>query len=218
MWQSSEYTSGWILTEIRKLKQPLCVFSFFNYVGTKSSNSWSFYSMQGWTATTRHGVTSMQEICLKRKFGLWNELFTAVLVVLEYLVKANKGMGENFTHFTTTVMPNRSYHHHHHSFDVLVPPFRVGRTAPMFVLIFFLYSILFAGSFLVSFPFLRSSFIVSLHVFLDLPRPRRPSTSSAVILLIQPSFIATWPNQRNRLYHNNVFMLLIQIFPGDRLN
>ena len=82
----------------------------------------------------------MQEIYLKRKFGMGilNELFTAVIVVSEYLVKANKGIGENFAPFTTTVMPNR-YYHHHHSFDVLVAPLRVGRTAPMFVLSFFLY-------------------------------------------------------------------------------
>ena len=76
----------------------------------------------------------------------------------------------------------------------------------------FSHSILFAGSTLVSFQFLRSSFIVSLHVFLGQPRPRCPLTSSAVMLLIQPSFFATWPNQRNRLYRSNVCMLLIPNF------
>ena len=91
-------------------------------------------------------------------------------------------------------------------------PHRVGRTVPMFVLSFFLHSILFEGSTLVSFQFLRSSLIVSLHVFFGLPRPRCPSTSSAVMLLRQPSFPATWPNQRNRLYRNNVCMLLIPSF------
>ena len=42
------------------------------------------------------------------------------------------------------------HHHHHHSFNVSVP-LKVGRTAPMFVLSFFLHSILFAGSALDSF-------------------------------------------------------------------
>ena len=41
-------------------------------------------------------------------------------------------------------------HHHHHSFNVSVP-LKVGRTAPMFVLSFFLHSILLAGSALDSF-------------------------------------------------------------------
>ena len=81
----------------------------------------------------------------------------------------------------------------------------------------FSHSILFAASTLVSFQFLRSSFIVSLHVFLGQPRPRCPLTSSAVMLLIQPSFFATWPNQRNRLYRSNVCMLLIPNFFQERV-
>ena len=71
---------------------------------------------------------------------------------------------------------------------------------------------LFAGSTLVSFQFLQSSFIVSLHVFLGLPRPGCPSTSSAVMLLTQPSFLAIWTKQCNQLYCNNVCMLLIPSF------
>ena len=77
------------------------------------------------------------------------------------------------------------HHHHHHWLNELVP-FRVGRTAPMFVLSFSLHSILLAGSTLINFPFLRSSFIVSLHVFLGLLRPQCASTSSSVIWLIHP--------------------------------
>ena len=49
---------------------------------------------------------------------------------------------------------------HHHSFNVSVP-LKVGRTAPMFVLSFFLHSILLAGSALDSFQCLRSLLIVS---------------------------------------------------------
>ena len=77
---------------------------------------------------------------------------------------------------------------------------------------FFLHWTLFVGFTLVTLQFLRSSFIVSLHVFLGLPRLRCMSTSSAVILLIQSSFLATWPKQRNGLYCNNIFMLLIPSF------
>ena len=51
------------------------------------------------------------------------------------------------------------HHHHHHSFNVSVP-LKVGRAAPMFVLSFFLHSILFAGSALDSFQCLRSLLIV----------------------------------------------------------
>ena len=83
---------------------------------------------------------------------------------------------------------------HRHSFNVSVP-LKMGRTAPMFVLSFFLHSILFAGSALDSFQCLRSLLIVSFHVFFGLPRPRCPSTSNSVMLLIQPSFLTTCPNQ-----------------------
>ena len=101
--------------------------------------------------------------------------------------------------------------HHHHSFNVSVP-LKVGRTAPMFVPSFFLHSILFAGSALDSFQCLRSLLIVSFHVFFGLPRPRCPTTSNSVMLLIQPSFLTTCPNQRSRLYRNKVCMLLIPSF------
>ena len=100
---------------------------------------------------------------------------------------------------------------HHHSFNVSVP-LKVGRTAPMFVLSFFLHSILLAGSALDSFQCLRSLLIVSFHVFFGLPRPRCPPTSNSVMLLIQPSFLTTCPNQRSRLYLNKVCMLLIPSF------
>ena len=100
---------------------------------------------------------------------------------------------------------------HHHSFNVSVP-LKVGRTAPMFVLSFFLHSILLAGSALDSFQCLRSLLIVSFHVFFGLPRPRCPTTSNSVMLLIQPSFLITCPNQRSRLYLNKVCMLLIPSF------
>ena len=80
---------------------------------------------------------------------------------------------------------------HHHSFNVSVP-LKVGRTAPMFVLSFFLHSILLAGSALDSFQCLRSLLIVSFHVFFGLPRPRCPTTSNSVMLLIQPSFLTTY--------------------------
>ena len=83
----------------------------------------------------------------------------------------------------------------------------------MFVLSFFLHSILFAGSALDNFQCLRSLLIVSFHVFFGLPpRPRCPTTSNSVMLLIQPSFLTTCPIQRSRLYHNKVCMLLIPSF------
>ena len=82
----------------------------------------------------------------------------------------------------------------------------------MFVLSFFLHSILLAGSALDSFQCLRSLLIVSFHVFFGLPRPRCPTTSNSVMLLIQPSFFTTCPNQRSRLYLNKVCMLLIPSF------
>ena len=82
----------------------------------------------------------------------------------------------------------------------------------MFVLSFFLHSILFAGSALDSFQCLRSLLIVSFHVFLGLPHPRCPTTSNSVMLLIQPSFLTTCPNQCSRLYRNKVCMLLIPSF------
>ena len=82
----------------------------------------------------------------------------------------------------------------------------------MFVLSFFLHSILFAGSALDSFQCLRSLLIVSFHVFLGLPCPRCPTTSNSVMLLIQPSFLTTCQNQRSRLYRNKVCMLLIPSF------
>ena len=100
---------------------------------------------------------------------------------------------------------------HHHSFNVSVP-LKVGRTAPMFVLSFFLHFILFAGSALDSFQCLRSLLIVSFHVFFGLPRPRCPTTSNSVMLLIQPSFLTIYPNQCSRLYRNKVCMLLIPSF------
>ena len=103
------------------------------------------------------------------------------------------------------------HHHHHHSFNMSLP-LKVGRTAPMFVLSFFLHSILFAGSALDSFQCLRSLLIVSFHVFSGLPCPRCPTTSNSLMLLIQPSFLTTCPNQRSRLYHNKVCMLLIPSF------
>ena len=84
-------------------------------------------------------------------------------------------------------------------------PLKVGCTAPMFVLSFFLHSILFAGSALDSFQCLRSLLIVSFHVFFGLPCPRCPTTSNSVMLLIQPSFLS-------RLYRNKVCMLLIPSF------
>ena len=84
--------------------------------------------------------------------------------------------------------------------------------APMFVLSFFLHSILFVGSALDSFQCLRSLLIVSFHVFFGLPRPRCPTTSNSVMLLIQPSFLTTCPNQCSRLYRNKVCMLLIPSF------
>ena len=115
------------------------------------------------------------------------------------------------SYINSVVHHHHHHHHHHHLFNVRVP-LRVGRTALMFVLSFFLHSILFAGSSLVSFQFLQSSFIVSPHIFLCLPRPWCPSTSGAVMLLIQPSFLATRPNQHNRLYLNNICMLLIPSF------
>ena len=82
----------------------------------------------------------------------------------------------------------------------------------MFVPSFFLHSILFAGSALDSFQCLRSLLIVSFHVFFGLPRPHCPTTSNSVMLLIQPSFLTTCPNQRSRLYLNKVCMLLIPRF------
>ena len=103
-----------------------------------------------------------------------------------------------------------SHQQSYHSFNVSVP-LKVGRTAPMFVLSFFLHSILFAGSALDSFQCLRSLLIASFHVFFCLPRPRCPTTSNSVMLLIQPSFL-TCPNQRSRLYRNKVCMLLIPSF------
>ena len=105
--------------------------------------------------------------------------------------------------------PNNS--NHHHSFNVSVP-LKIGCTAPMFVLSFFLHSILFAGSALDSFQCLRSLLIVFFHVFFGLPRPRCPSTSNTVMLLIQPSFLTTCSNQHSRLCRNKVCMLLISSF------
>ena len=105
----------------------------------------------------------------------------------------------------------RNNTNNHHSFNVSVPH-KVGRTAHMFVLSFFLHSILFAGSALESFQCLRSLLIVSFHIFFGLPRPHCPTTSNSVMLLIQPSFLTTCPNQRSRLYHNKVCMLLIPSF------
>ena len=88
----------------------------------------------------------------------------------------------------------------------------MGCTAPMFVLSLVLHLILFAGSALDSFQCLRSLLIVSFHVFFGLPRPRCPSTSNSVMLLIQPSFLTTCPNQRSRLYRHKVCMFLIPSF------
>ena len=108
-----------------------------------------------------------------------------------------------------TIVKNNNDHHHLFNVSVLL---KVGRTAPMFVLSFFLHSILFAGSALDSFQCLRSLLIISFHVFLGLPRPRCPTTSNSVMLLIQPSFLTTCPTQRSRLYRNKVCMLLIPSF------
>ena len=66
------------------------------------------------------------------------------------------------------------HHHHHHSFNVSVP-LTMGCAAPMFVLGFFLHSILFAGSALDSFHCLRSLLIVSFPCLL------RSSTSTLSI-------------------------------------
>ena len=96
---------------------------------------------------------------------------------------------------------------HHHSFNVSVP-LKMGCTAPMFVLSCFLHSNLFAGSA----QCLRSLLILPFHVFFGLPRPRCPTTSNSVMLLIQPSFLTTCPNQHSRLYRNKVCMLLIPSF------
>ena len=115
--------------------------------------------------------------------------------------KFNMAISDNFQTFIC----------HHHSFNVSVP-LKVGHTAPMFVLSFFLHSILFAGSALDSFQCLISLLIVSFHVFFGLPRPRCPTTSNSVMLLIQSSFLTTCPNQRSRLYRNKVCMLLIPSF------
>lgn len=68
-----------------------------------------------------------------------------------------------------------------------------------------------------SFQFLQSLFIISLRVFLALPRLQCRSTSRAIMLSIQQSFFAIWPNQNNQLNWNNVCMLLIQSFPGERV-
>ena len=62
-----------------------------------------------------------------------------------------------------------------HSFNVSVP-------LKVFVLSFFLHSILFVGSALDSFQCLKSLLIVSFHVFFGLPRPRCPTTSNSVML------------------------------------
>ena len=85
---------------------------------------------------------------------------------------------------------------HHHSFNVSVP-LKVGRTAPMFVLSFFLHSILLAGSALDSFQCLRSLLIVSFHVFFGLPRPRCPTTSNSVM---------------NMNIYKNTFSAIVQCF------
>ena len=87
----------------------------------------------------------------------------------------------------------------------------VARLLCLFWVSFF-HSILFAGSALDSFQCLRSLLIVSFDVFFGLPRPRCPTTSNSVMLLIQPSFLTTCPNQRSRLYRNKVCMLLIPSF------
>ena len=125
------------------------------------------------------------------------------------LVSFSNLRGLNLQHWSP--FATRRIYHHHHSFNVSVP-LKVGRTAPMFVLSFFLHSILLAGSALDSFQCLRSLLIVSFHVFFGLPRPRCPTTSNSVMLLIQPSFLTTCPNQRSRLYLNKVCMLLIPSF------
>ena len=124
-----------------------------------------------------------------------------------YKVKHN--LSPSFMHSIFPSMNIRN--NHHHSFNVSFP-LKVGRTASMFVLSFFLHSILFAGSALDSSQCLRSLLIVSFHVFFGLPRPRCPTTSNSVMLLIQPSFLTTCPNQRSRLYRNKVCMLLIPSF------
>ena len=64
---------------------------------------------------------------------------------------------------------------------------------------------LFAGSTLVSFQFLWSSFVSCLP-WSTLTMGSSPS--SVAMLLIQPSFLATWPNQCNRLYCNVCTLLI----------
>ena len=121
------------------------------------------------------------------------------------------GSRQNSEHGEIMLHASANVEVHHHSFNVSLP-LEMGRTAPMFVLSFFLHSILFAGSALDSFQCLRSLLIVSFHVFFGLPRPRCPLTSNSLMLLIQPSFLTTCPNQRSRLYRNKVCMLLIPSF------
>ena len=81
---------------------------------------------------------------------------------------------------------------HHHSFNVSVP-LKMCRTAPMFVLSFFLHSILFAGSALDSFQCLRSLLIVSFHVFFGHPRPRCPTTSNSEVWHVKACWETSLP-------------------------
>ena len=148
-------------------------------------------------------------------FPFFNKLTQKFLCVLHNLSFSFVGFLLN--EFFSLDMHMNHHHHHHHSFNVSVP-LKVGCTAPMFVLSFFLHSILLVGSALDSFQCLRSLLIVSFHVFFGLPRPRCPPTSNSVMLLIQPSFLTTCPNQRSRLYLNKVCMLLIPSFSVESLN
>ena len=82
-----------------------------------------------------------------------------------------------------------SHKFHHHSFYMTFP-LRVSGTVPMFALRFFLHSILFNRSILVSVQHLQSLVIASFQVFLSLPRPCCPAaTLNSVMLLIQLSFL-----------------------------
>ena len=104
---------------------------------------------------------------------------------------------------------------HHHSFNVSVP-LKVGCTAPMFVLSFFLHSILFAGSVLDSFQCLRSLLIVSFHVFFGLPRPRCPTTSNSVIAVnttIIPYNMPKPTYQHSLAYNKTVRIYVLYICP-----
>ena len=101
--------------------------------------------------------------------------------------------------------------HHHHSFYMTFP-LKVGCMLHMFILIFFLHSILSMGSTPDAFQCLRSSRIVSDHVLLGRPRLRYPATSSSVIFLIGPSLLWTCPYHCKRLCRTRVCRSTISSF------